>query len=87
MSPTDLLALSLTIQEFLRSVPKPVILLHGLEYLVALNGFEPVYRTLINRLNEVDLRGEALILLSVVKGTLESINEKRVEAETEVYRP
>ena len=44
IQPGDLLGISLTVKDFLEKAAKPVVMLHGIEYLTTYNGFIPVLR-------------------------------------------
>ncbi|MBI2127116.1 MAG: DUF835 domain-containing protein, partial [Thaumarchaeota archaeon] len=73
LAPSDLHGLLVTIKAFLQKAERSVIMLHGFEYLVSINGFKPVMR-LIVRLNDLVLQKNGILLLPVVPGTM---NEKQ----------
>ncbi len=73
VAPSDLHGILVTVKAFLQKAKRSVIMLHGLEYLVSINGFKPVMR-LIVRLNDLVLQKNGILLLPVVPGTM---NEKQ----------
>ncbi len=80
IAPQDLLGLSLTVVNFLQNAARPVVLLHGLEYLVSINGFKPILR-LIQRLNDVNAQRRGIILIPLVPGSLSESDQALLTAE------
>ena len=79
--PGDLLGLSLTVKDFLTKATKPVVMLHGIEYLVAYNGFNPIYR-LINGLGESNSANQGILVLPVIPKSLDEKEEALLGGET-----
>ena len=84
--PTDLLGLSLTVKDFVSKAERPVVVLQGIEYLVRLNGFNPVLR-LVDGLNEASAPKNGIILLMVLPNTLGQKEEALLAAETTPLPP
>jgi Protein of unknown function (DUF835) len=81
ISSGDLLGLSLTVKDFLQKATKPVVMLHGIEYLTTYNGFTPVLR-LIQGLNETNATRRGILLLPLVPKSLDEKDEALLIAET-----
>ncbi len=81
IEPGDLLGLSLTIKDFMQKATKPVVILHGLEYLVSRNGFGPILR-LVEGLNDANVKSNGILLLPLVAESLEKKDEALLLAET-----
>jgi len=79
--PGDLLALSLIVKGFLEKSPKPVVMLHGIDYLTRYNGFTPILR-LIQGLSEANATKRGILLLHLVPNSLEAKEEALLMAET-----
>jgi len=71
VSPTDLSKLNYIIQDFVRKSEESVILLDGIEYLVAHIGFLPVLKFL-HSLRDIIATGNSRLILPVFKETLPS---------------
>lgn len=69
IDPTDLNGLWLTIKSFLQITKHPVLILHGVEYLVSINGFTPVSR-LVTRINDTVEKKDGILLIPTVQGSL-----------------
>jgi Protein of unknown function (DUF835) len=70
--PEDLLGLSLTIKDFMEKAKKPVVMLHGVEYLTTINGFTPILRLIQGLIDENASKNGILI----VPVTLQSLDER-----------
>lgn len=81
IAPGDLLGISLTVQDFVQKTERAVVMLHGLEYLVSINGYAPVLR-LIQRLTEVMVQKQSILILPMVPGSLNEKEEALLIAET-----
>jgi len=81
ISPADLLGLSLTIKDFIQKANKPVVMLHGIEYLINYNGFTPILR-LIQGVSEANASERGILLLPVVPRSLDEKQEALLAAET-----
>ena len=80
IAPTDLLGLALTIRNFLEKAEKPVVLLHGLEYLVFNNGFRPILR-MIHQIGELNAQKQGIFLLPLSSGSLTERQEAMLRPE------
>jgi hypothetical protein len=81
VAPGDLLGISLAVKEFLQGSTRPVVLIHGVEYLVSYNGFSPVLR-LIQGLDEANATRRGILLLCVASNSLERKQEALLTSET-----
>jgi hypothetical protein len=79
--PGDLLGLSLTVKDFLEKAKKPVVMLHGIEYLATYDGFTPTLR-LIHGLSESSAAKMGILILPVVPDSLSKQDEALLIAET-----
>jgi Protein of unknown function (DUF835) len=79
--PGDLLGQSLTVKDFMDKATKPIVMLHGLEYLTNYNGFNPVYR-LIQGLTEENATKRGILILPVVPDSLNKQDEALLVSET-----
>jgi hypothetical protein len=79
--PADLLGLSLMVKDFLDKATKPVVMLHGVEYLTTINGFGPILR-LIQGLSEENAAERGILLLPLVPRTLDEKEEALLATET-----
>ena len=79
----DLQAISLAISEILKKNASCVVLLDGLEYLIARFGFESVYR-LIQEKRFDFLENEALLLMPINLGTLGEREKALLASETKI---
>jgi hypothetical protein len=79
--PGDLLGLSLTVKDFLEKATKPVVMLHGIEYLTTYNGFTPILK-LINGLSESNAERRGILILPVLAGSLNKQDEILLASET-----
>lgn len=69
IAPTDLHGLLVTIKAFLQRTDRTIIIVHGLEYLISVNGFRVVSR-LIVRLNDLIIQKKGILLTPVAPGCL-----------------
>jgi hypothetical protein len=81
ISPGDLLGLSLTIKDFLEKATRPVVMLHGIEYLTTYNGFTPILR-LIQGLTDVNAAKHGILILPVLPKSLDEREEALLMSET-----
>ena len=79
--PGDLLGLSLTIKDFLEKAKKPVVILHGVEYLTTINGFTPILR-LIQGLSDENATKNGILILPVTPKSLDEREEALLATET-----
>lgn len=79
--PGDLLGLSLMVKDFMQKATKPVVILHGLEYLVSMNGFTPLLR-LIQGLKEENVRKNGILFLPLLQNSLDQKEDTLLVAET-----
>jgi hypothetical protein len=79
--PGDLLGLSLTIKEFFEKANKPVVMLHGVEYLTTVNGFTSVLR-LIQGLSEECATKRGILIIPIVPDSLSKQEEALLIGET-----
>jgi hypothetical protein len=79
--PGDLLAISLMVKDFLKKATKPVVMLHGIEYLTTNNGFTPTLR-LIHGLIEASAATRGILILPIVPDSLNKQDEALLVAET-----
>jgi len=79
--PGDLLGLSLTVKDFFEKAKKPVVMLHGIEYLTTINGFTPILR-LIQGLCEENATRNGILILPVLPETLNRQDEALLASET-----
>ena len=79
--PGDLLGLSLTVKDFLDKATRPVVMLHGIEYLTTLNGFTPILR-LIQGLSEESATKSGVLIIPIVPKSLEERDEALLVSET-----
>jgi hypothetical protein len=61
--------LHMSIMDFLRSTPKGIITIEGVEYLISNNGFDPILR-LLHALNDKITVSEAMLLVTLDEQTL-----------------
>ncbi|MCS4538528.1 MAG: DUF835 domain-containing protein [Thaumarchaeota archaeon] len=80
VAPADLHGILVTIKAFLQKAERSVIMLHGLEYLVSINGFKSVLR-LIVRLNDLIVQKNGILLIPVVQGNLTEKQQGLLSAE------
>jgi len=80
VAPSDLHGLLVTTKAFLQKADRSVMMLHGFEYLVSINGFKPMLR-LILRLNDLILQKNGILLIPVVPGTLNEKQQTLLSAE------
>jgi class 3 adenylate cyclase len=80
IAPEDLIGLSMVVKSFLQVGTNPVVLLHGVEYLVTNNGFKPTL-TLLQRLNDVIAEQRGILLLPIVPGSLSWSQEALISSE------
>ena len=69
IAPSDLLGLSLTLVNFVQDATQPVVILHGIEYLVSVDEFKPVLK-LIQRVNDVIVEKNGILILPLVPGSI-----------------
>jgi hypothetical protein len=79
--PPDLLGLSLTVKDFFEKATKPVVMLHGIEYLTSINGFTPILR-LIQSLSEENATRRGVLILPVLPDSLNKQDEALLASET-----
>lgn len=79
--PVDLLGLSIAVKEFIEKAPKPVVMLHGFEYLTTINGFAPIFR-LMQGLSEQSTAKRGILILPVVADTLNKQDDALLTTET-----
>lgn len=72
--PRDIQGLFNTAKYFLQNAEKGVIILHGLEYLVLVNGFEKVF-TMIVDLKKIAAEKRAILITMLVPGSLNDRDE------------
>jgi class 3 adenylate cyclase len=80
IAPTDLLGLSVTVNAFLQSATNPVVMLHGVEYLVTNNGFRPTLM-LVQRLNDIVAERRGILLLPLEPRSLSERQEALLASE------
>lgn len=80
IAPSDLHGLLVTIRAFLQKAERSVIMLHGLEYLVSVNGFKPVLR-LIVRLDDLVVQNNGILIIPIVPGSLTEKQQTLLSAE------
>ncbi len=86
IAPSDLLGLSLTVVNFVQNATQPVVILHGLEYLISVDEFRPVLK-LIQRLNDVITEKKGILILPLVPGSIGEQAQAQLIAEcTELPR-
>ena len=71
VSPSDLELIADMISSFLKKSKNPVVLLDGVEYLIAINGFIPVFK-MLRDIQEWTILNRAVFLLSVNPVSLEA---------------
>jgi hypothetical protein len=81
IQPGDMLGVSLTVKDFLEKASKPVVMLHGIDYLTRYNGFTPILR-LIQGLSEANATKRGILLLHLEPNSLEVKEEALLMAET-----
>jgi hypothetical protein len=69
------------VKDFLDKATKPVVMLHGVEYLTTINGFGPILR-LIQGLSEENAAERGILLLPLVPRTLDEKEEALLATET-----
>lgn len=69
ITPTDLNGLWLSVKAFVYAAEHPVVLLHGIEYLISVNGFRPILR-LIVRLNDLNSQKKYFLFIASSEGGL-----------------
>lgn len=69
ITPTDLHGLWLSVKAFVCAAERPVVLLHGIEYLVSVNGFRPILRLLV-RLNDLNFQKKYFLFIAPAEGGL-----------------
>jgi hypothetical protein len=79
--PGDLLGLSLTVKDFMEKAKKPVVMLHGVEYLTTINGFTPILR-LIQGLGDENATRNGILILPVTPKSLDEREEALLATET-----
>ena len=79
--PRDLLGISLTVKDFISKAMKPVVMLHGIEYLTTYNGFNPIIR-LIQGFSESVATKRGIIILPVIPDALSKQDEALLVSET-----
>ena len=79
--PGDLLGISVMVKDFLAKATKPVVMLHGIEYLSTRNGFTPVLK-LVHGLSESNAAKRGILILPVVPDSLKKQDEALLVAET-----
>ncbi len=84
--PRDLAGLYLTVQGFLHQKEQALVLLHGIEFLVSVNGFEPVLQ-LIRKLKNLVSQNRAILILTLAPNSLNEREEAALSSECEpLYR-
>jgi hypothetical protein len=79
--PGDLLGLSLTVKDFMGKAKKPVVMLHGVEYLTTINGFTPILR-LIQGLGDENATRNGILILPLTPKSLDEREEALLATET-----
>ncbi len=69
ITPTDLNGLWLSVKAFVYAAERPVVLLHGIEYLISVNGFRPILRLLV-RLNDLNFQKKYFLFIALAEGGL-----------------
>lgn len=69
VNPTNIGMVHMTIMDFLRTNPKGMVTLEGVEYLVSNNGFDPILR-LLHALNDKITVSDAILLVTMDEQTL-----------------
>ena len=80
IAPSDLLGLSLTVVNFVQNASQPVVILHGIEFLVAADEFKPVLK-LIQRINDVIIEKKGVLILPLVPGSIGEQAQAQLTAE------
>ena len=84
--PRDLAGLYSTVQGFLREKEQALVLLHGIEFLVSVNGFESVLQ-LIRKLKNLVSQRRAILILTLAPSSLNEREEAVLSSECEpLYR-
>ena len=81
IAPTDLVGLSLTVKDFIEKADKPIVLLHGVEYLIRINSSGPILR-LIDGLNDTNATKGGVLLLPVLPEALDKRDDALLVSET-----
>ena len=79
--PEDLLGLSTMVKDFFDKATRPVVMLHGIDYLTTYNGFTPILK-LINGLSESNAEKRGILILPVLPDTLNKQDEILLASET-----
>lgn len=79
--PEDLTGLSLSVKDFIAKAERPVVMLHGVEYLSNINGFNSVLR-LLNGLNDASAQRGGILILPVIPNSLEKQEQALLDSET-----
>ena len=79
--PGDLLGLSLTVKDFLQKAVKPIVMLHGIEYLTTYNSFTPILR-LIQGLSEANAAARGILILPILPDSLNKQDDALLTSET-----
>ena len=74
-------ALALTIKDFIQRASRPVVLLHGIEFLVSRDAFASVQRV-VQGLTEVNATKGGVLLLPLTPKALDEKDEAHLTAET-----
>jgi hypothetical protein len=69
VNPTNISMLHMAFMDFLRTTPRGIITLEGVEYLVSNNGFDPILR-LLHALNDKITVSDAILLVTMDEQTL-----------------
>ncbi|MCS4537799.1 MAG: DUF835 domain-containing protein [Thaumarchaeota archaeon] len=86
IDPADLPGLWLTVRTFVQSTEGPILMLHGLEYLISINGFRAVLR-LILRLNDLIVQKNGVMLIPMVPSGLTEKQLAVLIAERRLLQP
>jgi hypothetical protein len=69
INPTNISNVHMAIMDFLRSTPRGIITLEGVEYLISNNGFDPILR-LLHALNDKITVSDSMLLVTLDENTL-----------------
>jgi archaellum biogenesis ATPase FlaH len=86
IDPTELSLLSLEITKFVQSMPRSVVLLEGLEYIITQNDFETVLR-FVNHLHDFVLAHDCAVIIVVDPRVLSTRELALLERSARIVEP
>lgn len=78
--------LSLMISNFVKEAKTPIILIDGIEYLITINGFNPVIRFLQTKRSQIET-ANGILIIPLCKDALEPKETRLIERECIPYTP